>query len=42
MSFQTKKGDPQNLKLYLHGMCNSRKMVETVLSMLKLVNHFKK
>jgi hypothetical protein len=40
--FHAKTGDPRNLKLCPRGTWNSRMMVETVLSMLTLVNHFKK
>jgi len=40
--FHAKTGDPKNLKLCPRGTWNSRMMVETVLSMLTLVNHFKK
>ena len=40
--FHARKGDPQNLKVCRRGTWNSRMMVETVLSMLTLVNHFKK
>ena len=40
--FHARVGDPQNLKLCPRGTWNSRMMVETVLSMLTLVNHFKK
>ena len=40
--FHAKEGDPSNLKVCLRGAWNQRMMVETVLSMLTLVNHFKK
>jgi hypothetical protein len=40
--FHAKTGDPHNLKVCPRGTWNSRMMVETVLSMLTLVNHFKK
>jgi hypothetical protein len=40
--FHAKAGDPKNLKVCPRGTWNSRMMVETVLSMLTLVNHFKK
>jgi hypothetical protein len=40
--FHTKGGDPANFKLCLRGQWNERMMIETVLSMLTLVNHFKK
>jgi hypothetical protein len=40
--FHAKTGDPRNLKLCPRGTWNSRMMVETVLSMLTLVNHFKR
>jgi hypothetical protein len=40
--FHSKQGDPSNFKLCRRGQWNNRMMVETVLSMLTLVNHFKK
>jgi hypothetical protein len=40
--FHAKAGDPSNLKLCRGGEWNERMMVETVLSMLTLVCHFKK
>jgi hypothetical protein len=40
--FHAKGGDPQNLKVCRRGSWNQRVMVETVLSMLILVNHIKK
>jgi len=40
--FHAKTGDPQNLKVCPRGTWNSRMIIETVLSMLTLVNHFKK
>jgi hypothetical protein len=40
--FHAKEGDPSNFKLCPRGTWNQRMMVETVLSMLTLVNHFKK
>lgn len=40
--FHAKTGDPRNLRVCRRGTWNSRVMVETVLSMLTLVNHFKK
>jgi len=40
--FHTQQGDPQNLKVCRRGTWNQRMMVETVLSMLTLVNHFKR
>jgi hypothetical protein len=40
--FHAKEGDPKNLKVCRRGTWNQRMMVETVLSMLTLVNHFKK
>lgn len=41
-AFHAKEGDPANLKLCRRGEWNERMMVETVLSMLTLVCHFKK
>ena len=38
----SKEGDPANLKVCRRGEWNDRMVVETVLSMLTLVNHFKK
>ena len=40
--FHSKGGDPVNFKACPRGAWNQRMMVETVLSMLTLVNHFKK
>jgi len=40
--FHAREGDPSNLKLCERGEWNERMMVETVLSMLTLVWHFKK
>jgi hypothetical protein len=40
--FHAKTGDPQNLKVCPRGTWNSRMIIETVLSMLTLCNHFKK
>ena len=40
--FHAKTGDPQNLKVCPRGTWNSRMIIETVLAMLTLVNHFKK
>ena len=40
--FHAKAGDPQNFKPCPRGAWNQRMMVETVLSMLTLVSHFKK
>ena len=40
--FHAREGDPSNLKLCKRGQWNERMMVETVLSMLTLVWHFKK
>ena len=40
--FHKKGGDPTNFKLCHRGEWNERMMIETVLSMLTLVNHFKK
>ncbi len=42
MGFHAREGDPSNLKLCERGEWNERMMVETVLSMLTLVWHFKK
>jgi hypothetical protein len=39
--FNAKAGNPQNLKICQRGTWNVRMVVETVLSMLTLVNHFK-
>jgi len=41
-SFHTAEGDPSNLKLCQRGEWEDRMLVETVLSMLTLVCHFKK
>lgn len=41
-SFEKKDWQPDNLKICKAGSWNSRMIVETVLSMLTLVNHFKK
>lgn len=41
-AFHAKEGDPVNLKFCRRGEWNERMMVETVLSMLTLVCHFKK
>jgi hypothetical protein len=41
-AFHSKAGDPANFNLCRRGTWNQRMMVETVLSMLTLVNHFKK
>jgi hypothetical protein len=41
-AFHAKEGDPANLKLCRRGEWNERMMLETVLSMLTLVCHFKK
>jgi hypothetical protein len=40
--FHAAQGDPSNLKVCKRGEWNERMMVETVLSMLTLVCHFKK
>lgn len=40
--FHAKEGDPTNLKICLRGKWNDRMIIETVLSMLTLVSHFKK
>ena len=42
MGFHARAGDPANLKLCKRGEWNERMLVETVLSMLTLVCHFKK
>lgn len=39
--FHAKKGDPDNLKVCQRGTWNVRMVIETILSMLTLVNHFK-
>ena len=39
--FHSKKGEPSNLKLCQRGEWNDRMVIETVFSMLTLVNHFK-
>ncbi len=41
-AFHDAEGDPTNLKLCRRGEWNDRILVETVLSMLTLVTHFKK
>src|SRR5712691_3245532 len=41
-AFHAAEGDPANLKLCPRGTWNDRTLVETVLSMLPLVSHFKK
>ena len=41
-AFHDAEGDPSNLKLCQHGEWEDRMLVETVLSMLTLVCHFKK
>jgi hypothetical protein len=40
--FHAKTGDPKNLKVCSRGTWNVRMVVETILSMLTLVNHFKR
>lgn len=40
--FQAETGDPPNLKLCRRGEWNDRMLIETVLSMLTQVCHFKK
>ena len=40
--FHSKDGDPENLKICQKGEWNDRMLVETVLSMLTVVSHFKK
>ena len=42
MVFHATEGDPSNLKLCQRGEWEDRMLVETVLSMLTLVCHFKK
>jgi len=41
-AFHATAGDPANLKICRRGAWNDRMMIETMLSMLTLVNHFKK
>ena len=41
-AFHARAGDPSNLKLCERGAWNDRMLIETVLSMLTLVTHFKK
>jgi len=41
-AFHAAKGDPTNLKLCRRGEWNDRMLIETVLSMLTVVSHFKK
>ena len=41
-AFHAKKGDPPNLKICAPYHWNDRMLIETVLSMLTVVNHFKK
>lgn len=41
-AFHAAEGDPTNLKLCPRGAWEDRRLVETVLSMLTLVCHFKK
>jgi hypothetical protein len=41
-AFHAAEGDPANLKLYPRGEWEDRMLVETVLSMLTVVCHFKK
>lgn len=40
--FHAKDGDPANMKICDRGTWNTRMLIETVLSMLTLVCHFKK
>ena len=40
--FHAKQGDPPNLKICPRGTWNARMLIETVLSMLTTVCHFKK
>ena len=42
LGFHAREGDPPNLKLCRRGEWNERMMIETVLSMLTLVCHFKR
>jgi hypothetical protein len=42
LAFHAAAGDPANLKLCARGAWNDRMLIETVLSMLTLVSHFKK
>jgi hypothetical protein len=42
LAFHAAAGDPANLKLCARGEWNDRMLIETVLSMLTLVSHFKK
>jgi hypothetical protein len=42
LAFHAAEGDPANLKLCERGEWNDRMLIETVLSMLTLVSHFKK
>jgi len=41
-AFHATEGDPTNLKLCQRGEWQDRMLVETVLSMLTLITHFKK
>ena len=40
--FHAQAGDPPNMKIRDRNTLNSRRLIETVLSMLTLVSHFKK
>ncbi|MBI5030994.1 MAG: transposase [Chloroflexi bacterium] len=40
--FHAQAGDPPNMKICDRGMWNTRMLIETVLSLLTLVSHFKK
>jgi len=42
LAFHAADGDPANLKLCARGQWNDRMLIETVLSMLTVVSHFKK
>jgi hypothetical protein len=42
LSFHRREGDPPNLKVCRKGKWNDRMLIETVLSMLTVVCHFKK
>jgi len=42
LAFHAAAGDPANLKLCARGEWSDRMRIETVLSMLTLVSHFKK
>ena len=42
IGFHAAEGDPSNLKLCQRGEWNDRMLIETVLSMLTVISHFKK